>query len=159
MTFIRSARADETSHRKLAEELLTRMDVHKNVERMFESVKKAQMAQFKKMNVPQEASDKIQSMQNEMMDLMAQEMSWDKVKQDYISVFADKFAEEELKEIIGFYKSPVGQKFIKDSPELMKKLMEISQRQMGKIMPKIQAIRKAMAEELKATQKDKPQEK
>ena len=49
---------------------------------------------------------------------------------DKIKVYADTFTEEELKGLISFYKSPVGQKFIEKTPELMKRSMELSQKRM-----------------------------
>lgn len=58
-------------------------------------------------------------------------MNWDNVKQDYISVYVDTFTEQELKGIIGFYKSPAGKAFVKKSPEMMKRSMDISQKRNG----------------------------
>lgn len=159
ITLIQSVRADEASHRKLAEELLTLMDVPRNMEQMVESFKKMQMTQLKNVDIPQEALDQVKSMQNKMMDLMAQEMSWDKLKQDYVSVYADTLTEQELRGIIRFYKSSVGQRFLKKTPEMMKRVMELSQKQMAKVMPKVQELMKTMMEELKTIEKDKPQEK
>ena len=73
-----------------------------------------------------------------MVDTISREFSWDKMKEDYITLYADTFTEEELKGIIAFYKSPAGQAFIQKQPELMKRSMELSQKLMLKFMPAIQ---------------------
>jgi hypothetical protein len=152
------ALADEKSHRKLAEELLTLMDVQNKMDQMVNTIKQMQMAQLQRMNIPPEASEMAKSFQSQMMDLMAKEMNWDNVKQDYISVYVDTFTEQELKGIIGFYKSPAGKAFVKKSPEMMKRSMDISQKRMERITPKIQEMTKKMMEELKARHADKPKE-
>ena len=158
LSIIQPALADEKSHRKLAEELLTLMDAQKNSEQMLHNLRQMQMTQLQKMNIPPEASDIVKSMQTQLMDLMAKEMSWDSMKEDYISVYVDTFTEGELRGIMGFYKSPAGKAFLKKTPEMMKRTLDVSQKRMEKIMPKIQEMTKKMMEELKARRADKPKE-
>ncbi len=82
-----------------------------------------------------------------MMDLFMKEISWDNLKEDYISIYAETFTEEELKGLVTFYKSPVGRKFIEKQPELMKRTMEISQEKMMELIPKMQELAKEMEEQ------------
>jgi uncharacterized protein len=137
---VQPLRAQEDTRRKLAEELLTLMDVQENIEEAFEAIKEMQVSQLKGMGLSGEASDRAQSMQEKVMDVIAEELSWDKLKDDYIAIYADTFSEEELKGLLEFYQSPVGQKFISKNPELMKKTMEVTQKQLAVMMPKIQQI-------------------
>ena len=137
---VQPLRAQEDTRRKLAEELLSLMNVQENIEKAFEAVKQMQVTQLKSMGLSGEATDKAQSMQEKVMDVIAEELSWDKLKNDYIDIYAETFNEEELKGLIEFYKSPVGQKFIGKNPELMKRTMEVTQKQLAVIMPKIQRI-------------------
>ena len=51
-----------------------------------------------------------------------------------------------MQSIIAFYKSPAGQTLIRKQPELMKRSMELSQKTMLQVMPKIQAMARDMAE-------------
>ena len=150
--------AQENVRKQLAEELLLLMEVDKTVAKTFDMIKQMQMNQLGSMKLPEEltkeASERIVSMQGEIMDIVAKELEWDKLKEDYISIYADVFTKEELEGIIAFYKTPVGQKFIKKQPELMQKSMEITQKQMTTIMPKIQ---KAM-QDLKKTLKESREE-
>lgn len=147
LILVQGAWTGEDTHRELAEKLLLLMDAQKNIEQSFEMVKQMQMTQLKRMKLPGGATDKAQAVQQKIMDFLAKEMSWDKLKDDYISIYAETFTEEELKGLIEFYKSPVGQKFIQKTPELMKRSMEITQKQMADIMPKIREIMKEPLEE------------
>jgi len=79
------------------------------------------------------------------MDMLAQEFSWDKLKEDYITLYAETFTEDEMKGAIAFYKSPAGQAFITKQPEVVRRSMELSQKMMMQIMPKIQAMTKELS--------------
>lgn len=153
---IQCGRADENAHRKLAEELLGLMDVAKNTEQVMESIKQMQMAQLKSMDISPAASEKVRSMQSEMSDLMAKELTWANLKEDYVSMYAETFTAEELEGIIDFYKSPAGQAFIQKTPEMMNKSMAIVQKQMERIGPKIQEMTQKLTGEIQPTQKATP---
>src|SRR5690348_9956715 len=51
----------------------------------------------------------------------------EEMKVDVASVYAEVFSEDELKEIIGFYQSPLGRKLLDRMPDLMQKSMQITQ--------------------------------
>ena len=134
--------AQEEVRRQLSEELLLLMEVDKNLERTFGMMKQMQMDQVKNLRLPEkmsrEDSEKVSSMQGMIMDIIGNESGWDKLKEDYIDIYADTFAKEELEGMIAFYRTPVGQKFIRKQPELMQKTMGITQKRMATIMPKLQ---------------------
>jgi len=141
-------RAEETTKRALAEQLLNAMEVQKTIENSFEMVKQMIPVQMKKMGVSDGAtSDTAQSRMQSTMDLIMQEMSWERLKDDYIAIYAETFTEEELKGALAFYKTPVGRKFIEKQPELMRTSMEISQRQMATLLPKIQQLTREMMDQ------------
>lgn len=95
------------------------------------------------------------SKMDQMMDVISKEFTWDKLKDDYIKLYADVYTEQELKDIITFYKTPSGQALVKKQPEIMQRSMEVSQKVMGQVMPKIQAIAKEMEESAKAAASQK----
>lgn len=136
--------ADEQSHRKLAEELLTVMQVDKEVDATYDKIKAMHREQMKGMEVPQESL----TYQDKMMDMMAQEMTWEKLKDDYITVYTEVFTEEELKGLIDFYKTPMGQKYVEKTPGLRMKLMQVGQKHSMQLMPKIKAMTTEMTNEM-----------
>lgn len=155
------ANAEDATRRALAEELLNEMDMKANMEKTFAMFKKMIPSQMEKMREatektkkPTEASKKMSDEMSEkatkastkMMDEMVQELSWEKIKDDYIRLYAETFTEEELQGLVAFYKSPAGRAFTKKQPELMKRSMELTQKRMFLIMPKIHAMTKEMIE-------------
>lgn len=149
-------RAGDIPKRALAEQLLEAMEIQKTIEKSFDMVNQMMTAQMKQMGVFSDdaISDKAQDVIQKTMDLVMKEMSWDKLKGDYISIYAETFTEEELKGAIKFYKSPIGKKFIEKQPELMRKSMQISQKQMATLMPKIQQLTKEMMDQVNAESTD-----
>ena len=140
-------RGEDESRRDLAEELMVLMKIPENIEKSFAMVKKmlpTQMEQMGKMsgqtNMPPEAL-----MQSEkIVDVVASELSWEKVKNEYIVLYAETLTEDELKAAITFYKTPEGQSFVNKQPELMRRAMELNQKLMAKIMPRLQEMTKDM---------------
>jgi hypothetical protein len=80
--------------------------------------------------------------------MVKQELSWDKLEAPIADAYSSVYTDEEVKEIIKFYKSPVGQKLLKKMPELMQATMGVMQKAMKDIMPKVQAIQKELGDEL-----------
>ena len=140
--------AQEDARPALAEELLIAMDMPDSIEKSFAMMKQMIPAQVEKMNQATgktNASPNVANHMDKMMDLMADVLSWDKIKDDYVALYAGTFSAEELKDLIAFYKSPAGQAFTRKQPELTMKTMEMTQKLMMQVMPKIQALSKELA--------------
>lgn len=153
--WLSTANAEEARNHALAEELLEAMNMQTSLEKSFEMVKQMIPAQMQQMGASEyESSDEAQAAMQITMDYVAKELSWDNLKEDYITIYAETFTEEELAGLIEFYKSPAGRKFAKKQPELMKRTMEISQRHMMEIMPKIKKFAEEMKEKEAARQQD-----
>ena len=150
MTLVTISYAEGASKRELAEKLLEAMEVQKNIEKSFEMVNQMVPAELKHLgDEGKSSSNRATKEMAEMMEVIMKEMSWDKLKDDYISIYADTFTEKELLGIITFYESPIGRKFIEKQPELMKKSMQISQKQMIGLLPKIQKLTEEMRNRIK----------
>ena len=89
----------------------------------------------------------IAKMQEKMSTLLAEEMSWSKMEAVYLQVYKESFTQDEINQLIAFYKSPTGQMFVQKMPTVMQKSMLAMQQQMGPLMEKIRAIQtEAIAE-------------
>lgn len=146
---------DDTS-KGLAEELLLLMEIPQNIEKSFQMIKQMQAAQFQQMAGGVAGTEEVASLQDEIMDMISAEMSWDNLKDDYIGIYSDTFTADELRGIIEFYKSPVGQKFVEKMPELQRRSMELSQKQTLELMPKIQSKSQEVMQKVRAASGDAP---
>ncbi|WP_204355729.1 MULTISPECIES: DUF2059 domain-containing protein [Marinobacter] len=56
-----------------------------------------------------------------MLRFFSKYMSYDNIKPDLVSIYADAFTAEELRELNAFYTTDIGQKAIRTMPDLMAK--------------------------------------
>jgi len=148
-----AAYGQDDARRAAALEMMEASNVPQMLEQAFAAVKQTMPAQMQAMaesmgqtNATQEASKAMAA----SMDIMAEEFSWAKVKEDFITLYAETLTTEELKDITAFYRSPAGQALMRKQPELMQRSMALSQKIVMRAMPRIQALMKEHIEGGKA---------
>ncbi len=142
----------EDARTQLAETLLERLDMKANFDKSFEMVRQMmprQMEQMQKMGGQTNDPAKAAAHMDKVLVMMQEEFGWEKMKGDLVTMFAETFTEQELKDIAAFYDTPAGKSFIAKQPELMKKSMELNQKMMMQIMPRMQALTRELAAEAK----------
>ena len=110
-----SARADEKSHRKAAEELLKTLGVEKLLQSSIDQVLDLQI----------KSNPQIAPYRDVMKQFFSKHMSWDSLKTEMIGIYVDALTEDELKQITTFFQTPAGKKMVEKQPELMSKGMQI----------------------------------
>lgn len=134
------ASAQDDNRRKLVEELLILTNVKENVQELSQRLKDMQMAQIEQMDLPPEKAEEARQLQDQIMTILFEELSWDQMKEDFIELYASVFTEEEIKAMLGFYRSPAGQKLNRKMPEIMEKSMVISQKHVRRAAPRVQGV-------------------
>ena len=64
---------------------------------------------------------------NIMRKFMNKYYTWDSLKLSLDNIYASEFTENELKELLDFYSSPIGKKYTGKSAELLQKTVQIGQ--------------------------------
>lgn len=135
------ARAEQlaASHAQAVEELLQAMDMSNLLDRSIDAMLQAQA----------EGNPQLKPLQGVMREFMSKYMSWESLKPGLVQLYGEAFTEPEVRELIAFYRTPLGQKMITRMPELMQKGMALGQKAVQEHLPELrEAIAKAM--------KDKP---
>jgi uncharacterized protein len=131
LTFLQPAmaRADQASHRKAAESLLSIMNM--------ESVLGQSIDQTLQMQI--KASPAVAAYEKEMKDFLKKYMSWAGLKDDMAKLYVEAFTEDELNDLTKFYQTPLGKKTLQTLPGLMAKGAEIGQNRVQEHLPELQA--------------------
>ncbi|MBM3277317.1 MAG: DUF2059 domain-containing protein [Candidatus Handelsmanbacteria bacterium] len=139
----------------LAEEVLMAMNMPQTIEQSLAVMKQAMPAQLAQMSKAMGEDPPEMPQQNQrMMEVMAEELSWAKIKDDYVGLYAATFTAGELRGLLEFYWSPAGRAFVAKQPALMQHSMEINQKLMLRLMPKLKEIyKKDAAQEPKQERK------
>lgn len=130
------SRGDDSSHRAWAEKLLTTMGAEKNHATTLDNLLKAQLRQY----------PAIMPMHEPVREFFTKHLGWEAVKEDLIRLYAEAFSEDELRQMVDFYQSPVGQKCAQQLPSLAAKSMQKAQERMREHLPELQATLKAAME-------------
>ena len=121
------ARADETSHRKAAEEALVAMNipgvVQKSIDLQVEAMRTNPM---------------MAAHADAFKTYCLKHLGWDALKDAYVATYAGEFTEEELKAITAFYQTPVGKKMASASPGLETKISKLLQERLQASMLDLQ---------------------
>lgn len=103
----------------------------------------------------QEASKyrpQLQKFEDQMFDLMADRMSWNKIKPKLVAIYDETFSKQELADIVAFYKTPSGQSLREKMPTLIAKGSQIGQAQMSGAIADIQRLTAEFIADLQKTQ-------
>jgi hypothetical protein len=134
------ALADEVSKNAKIKEIMQLTHSDRMLTQVFDQIKSTLKTQLNKMDGPAEVRQAQDEVQQKMMALIADRLSWDKVKPAFIKIYAETFTEGEIEGMLAFYKSSAGEAMLEKMPELIQKSMVISQQLMGDVMPEIQRI-------------------
>lgn len=145
LIFSLNVAASGDTHRASVEKLLLLTKQDQLLEQTFPQIKQLVLQQIQQTELSQEQSRLMEEYFNKIFDVMKDEMSWDKMKDDFIQIYMAVYTEQEVNELIAFYESPIGQKTVEKMPQLMQESMAISQKYTMNMMPKILAIAEEMA--------------
>lgn len=138
--------ADEVTHKQATVDLLKLLKIDTQIGAMVDNMRESATAQLAAQNFPEELGQKFEKVINKQFDLINEEIGWDKISGEYISLYMEMFSEKEILELNSFYKTDLGQKLVDKMPELFARGMEIGQKRM---MTKQVEIQQTMAEEWK----------
>ena len=75
-------------------------------------------------------------------------IGWEQLKGDLIAVYTDTFSEEELRQLLAFYQSPVGQKVLQNMPQLTAESARLTQQRLEAAVPKVNQLLSELGSEL-----------
>ncbi|MDB4906189.1 MAG: hypothetical protein JWO05_973 [Gemmatimonadetes bacterium] len=147
------AQADTAaSHRAAAEQLLAVTKAEKMATDMQSSI-------FKTMPAMGSDSAVTRRMQEPLRQFMAEEMSFAKMKPEMLDVYTQVFTEAELRQMVDFYGTPLGQLMLDRMPLVLQRSQEVAMKRITAAMPKLQVmIRQSVQDEVarsRAVAKDK----
>lgn len=136
------ALAQDAARKAKIEEMFRLVNIDRMMQQVMSQMKTMTEQQMSEMKLPPEAQAAAQESQDRIMKLIAEKLSWEKMKPAYIQLYSEVFTDEELDGILAFYRSPAGRAMLEKTPLLMTKAMALVQKQMGDIQPEIQKMMK-----------------
>lgn len=91
----------------------------------------------------------------EMVSIMRDELSWDKLEPMYIQIYQKSLTQEEVTGMVAFYKTPLGQAVIKKMPVVVQNTMAEMQKKVGPIMQRVQQKQQELVAQIQAENKSR----
>lgn len=136
--------ADEASRRAKAEQMMalsnTERSLQQGMQQMMEQLKGSYITDMLGVKIPDEAKPKLEEFQRRISEVIMDTFRWERVKPDFVQLYAEMFTEEELDGIIAFLQTPAGRSMMDKNPILMQRSMAISKRLMMQAQPRIQEL-------------------
>ena len=118
------------AHKKLAEELLSKLELKSKIETSFSQIKALQNQIINKTLKNAQDSAETQKLRNEITAIIKKELSWDAIKGKLTDMYARTYSESELKALNKFFSSTAGKKFISKTPKLQRDFLELFRKQL-----------------------------
>ena len=125
----------------LAEESLELTGAQKLADQTKQQVLQMNLQRMSQIDVPEENKVAFTEFQLKIQETISNEFNWDKIKNMQIKLFTDIYTTDELKGLIQFYKTPLGQALIKKQPIVNQKIMMMLHSNMQNVMSKLEKIR------------------
>lgn len=148
-----AAHADAPASKQAkAEELLqlTHMDrlMTQMLDQMSMRMKTTADEQAASMHMTPQQKTLYDDYQQKLNQLLASNLTWDKMKPVMVQVYSDTYTDQELDGILAFYRSPAGQAMVAKSPELMTKTRNTMIERMSSLQSQVQQLSKDFAEKM-----------
>ena len=140
--------ADEPGHRATAERYLEETNVPTRLTALIHQVRAKQIAALEKWYVPSETRNPAKTYIDQATKLLSEELSWERLKEDFIGAYVAVYSQVELEQLIGFYQSPLGKKYLEKRPQLVAAGLEITERRLRALVPRFEALSESLNEAL-----------
>jgi hypothetical protein len=145
-----NAPASEASIKQLLELTQAHRLVDTMMSQMDTVMKNAMQQATNGQPVPPEAQNIFDKCHTEVMTVMRQQFSWEKLVPMYVRIYQKSFTQEELDGMIAFYKTPAGQAVITKIPVVMQNSMTEVQQMLAPMMQRIQKMQTDIVAEIQA---------
>ena len=109
---------NDDTHKKAATELLTIMNMEKLLDQSIQTALGIQIQQ----------NPALENYKETMQEFFNKYMSWDYLKDEFVKIYMEEFTENELRDMIEFYKTDTGKKTLERLPILLQKGAQLGQK-------------------------------
>ena len=141
--------ASEAGKKEKLTDLVYIRDMDSMMDGMYSQMESMMQGLSKQMNIKPSEQPIFDKYYQEMTLVMREEMSWSTMQPLVLDIYDRNFTEQEIDDMLAFYRTPTGQSLLKKMPNIMQESMVMSQQLMKGTLPKIQALSMQLAEELK----------
>jgi uncharacterized protein len=130
VTVASGAHADEKSHRASIQEFFKIAQMDTLIQRSMDAALNSQI----------QVNPQLKPYEPKMRQFFNKYMSWKSLQDDFTTIYMKAFTEDEFKQLLAFYKTPVGKKSLQEMPTLMEQGAAIGVKRVQEHMPELQKM-------------------
>ena len=135
------------THEAAAKELLEALQMRELHEAQFDQLYSEMLALAEDVGMPESDRRSYEKLYGRMVDLMREELSWQKLEPVLAEAYMRVYTEAELWELAAFFRSPLGQKYAERTPQLMAETNRIMRGIVASFAKRMAELPKEMAAE------------
>ena len=139
----------EAGKRESVKELMTLTEVDSMVDTMYSQMSQVFSGVGEQLGIKVSEQVLFDNYMGKIVALMKEDVSWERMEEPMIDIYLNNFTEEEIQDLLSFYRSNTGRSLIKKTPMVMGESVKLSQEMMVEMMPKIQELAAEFAQELR----------
>jgi uncharacterized protein len=149
------AHADQASKRAKIEELFSLLRMDKLLQQVMDASETQATQMTSQMfggTIPPEVRPKLDQLQQRMKAVIEGQLAWKKLEPDYVTLYSNNFTEEQIDNIVAFYKTPTGRAFVEKQPVLTQQGMQLAQGRITSVQPQLRALLEDFVKQVRAMQ-------
>ncbi len=138
-----TAHADEATRRAKAKQMLTLLHVESQIQQSAANMQMQILSEIEKTAGSNPTSDnksKIADTEKKISQLIEQKLSWKVLEPSFVDLYAKTFTEQEMDQIIVFYKTPSGVALIQKMPEIDAQVNQYTGSKLQEIQPQVNQL-------------------
>ncbi len=140
--------AGTASHNASAEAFLTLAHADKLGTPVYAQVQQMFAQRFEQTKAPESKKALLETYQAKANTALDQAIGWNKLKPDMVKLYTSNFSEQELKDLVAFYQSPLGKKVLEKMPQLTQQSAQMTQAKLEPAVPVVNKLLDDMTNEL-----------
>lgn len=96
--------------------------------------------QMRSVSVTTASQQRVDELNKKLKKLIVNDLSWDSLEPEYTKLYADAYTEQQLDDLIAFYRTPTGQAVAEKTPIIAGRIADVSQERLAALLPQIQQI-------------------
>ncbi|MBF8731429.1 MULTISPECIES: DUF2059 domain-containing protein [Pseudomonas] len=140
--------AATASHNAAAEKFLTLVNADKLGTPVYMQVQQMFAQRFAQTKAPESKKNVLDSYQAKANAALDNAIGWKKIKPKMVDMYTQTFTEQELKDLVKFYESPLGKKVLREMPRVTQQSAQMTQQSLEPAVPVVNKLLDDMTKEL-----------
>ncbi|MFK0312836.1 DUF2059 domain-containing protein [Pseudomonas sp. NPDC090233] len=140
--------AATASHNAAAEKFLTLAHADKLGTPVYMQVQQMFAQRFAQTKAPAAKQNVLESYQAKANAALDGAIGWNKLKPKMVDLYTQTFTEQELKDLVKFYESPLGKKVLTQMPKVTQQSAQLTQQSLEPAVPVVNKLLEDMTKEL-----------